>query len=109
MSAEAFCPNSEAGDKETVATLITTGVSSVATDIKGLGPDLMISCKTQGFFFRFGTSATTVTASGTAATQGMWLPVNTVIRIKKPVGATHFVHIQDTAAATVYIQAGGGI
>jgi hypothetical protein len=60
-------------------------------------------------YYRFGNAATTVTASGTAATQGDWLPANAVIRLRKPVGATHLIVLQDTGAAQVFVQPGDGI
>lgn len=109
MSSEAFSPQqSELAKKETLAVLITTSASVVRADIQGLGPDLMISNKTAGYFFRFGNAATDV-SSATAATQGMWVPTNTVLRLKKPEGASHFCTLQDSSAATVYIQPGYGI
>lgn len=104
-----FCPQASASVKETTALLITTTGTTAAHDIGGLGPDLKISARSNGFYFRFGNASTTVTASGTAATQGDWLPANGVIRIKKPIGATHIIVIQDTGAAQVFIQAGDGI
>jgi hypothetical protein len=105
----AFCPQISAnGPKETLALLITTTGSSVAHDISNLGPDLKISARSNALYFRFGNASTTVTAS-TAATQGDWLPSGAIIRIKKPVGASHIIVLQDTGAAQVFIQGGDGI
>lgn len=103
-----FCPQYDQATKETTAILITTGITAV-TDIAGLGPDLKISVRSNGMYYRFGNAATTVTASGTAATQGDWLPSGAVIRLKKPQGATHIATLQDTGAAQVYIQPGDGL
>jgi hypothetical protein len=104
----AFCPQYSQANKEITPILITTSTTAVV-DITGLGPDLMISVRSNPMYFRFGNASTTVTASGTAGTQGMWLPTNSVIRIKKPQGATHIATLQDTGAAQVFIQPGDGI
>lgn len=104
-----FCPQvSNNAKKETLALLVTSTGTSAAHDLSGLGPDLKISVRSNGVYYRFGSAATEVSA-GTAATQGDWLPANAVIRVKKPQGATHIIVLQDTGAAQVFIQAGDGI
>lgn len=104
----AFSPQYSQANQETTATLITTGASVVRGDIRKLGPDLLISVRTNGVYYRFGDASTDVTASGTAATQGAWLPSGAVVTLKKPLGATQFCTLQDTGAAQVFIQAGDG-
>lgn len=104
-----FCPQYSAAAKETTAVLVTATSTTAVTDISGLGPDLKISVRSNPAYFRFGNAATTVTASGTAATQGDWLPTGAVIRIRKPIGATHIALLRDGADAQVFIQPGDGI
>ncbi len=105
MSNEAFSPHT--ADGKTTTLLITSTASSVATAVPFRG-DVMISVRGAAVYCRWGRSDTEVSAA-TAATQGFWLPQNSLLRTHIPEDSTHLAVLQDTGAATIYLTPGSGI
>jgi hypothetical protein len=108
MSQEAFNPLTDAGTGASSHLLFTAGAATGANEVTFSG-DVMISVRTAPCYWRWGRAATTVSAS-TAATQGGWLPQNTVLRMHKPDNATHLILLRDGGtSAEVYVTPGNGI
>lgn len=105
MALEAF--NAAMMSGESYVLRITSTGSSAVTRL-GIKGDVMMAAKTNGVYFRWGKSDTTV-SDGTAATQGMYLPAGAVIRVHIPDEATHIAILQDTGAGQLYLSPGAGI
>lgn len=109
MSQEAFNPLTDSGTGASPHLLFTAGASTAANEVTFAG-DMMVSVRSAPCYWRWGRSGTTVTASGTASTQGGWLPQNTLIRMHKPDNATHLILLRDGGTdAQVYVTPGNGI
>jgi hypothetical protein len=108
MSREAFNALTDAGTGASMNYLFTAGAATGANSLPITG-DVMIAVRTAPVYWRWGTVATTVSAS-TAATQGGWLPTGFVGRIHKPENSTHLVLLRDGGTdAQVYVTPGNGI
>lgn len=105
MSAEAF--NASIKDGESTTIRIQSSGSSTPTRLNIRG-DVMMSVRANGIYFRWGKADSTVT-DGTAATQGMYLPVGFVGRVHIPDEATHIIVLQDTGTGYLYLTPGSGI
>ena len=109
MSQEAFNTLTDSGTGASTHLLFTAGAATGANEITFSG-DVMISVRSAPCYWRWGRGATTVTASGTASTQGAWWPQNTTIRIHKPDNATHLILLRDGGTdAQVFVTPGNGI
>lgn len=108
MSVEAFNTHVPEGTKASVNLLFTAGSATGANEVPYSG-DVMIAVRSAPCYWKWGVSATTVSAS-TAATQGGWLPQNFAGRIHKPEQCTHLILLRDGATdAQVYVTPGNGI